>query len=231
MDYNEWKETYDIIARDLQLETTKDENAAELLDDLIDTYQQHYVSCDTLESLIKNNCVFVFGAAPSLKQEITKNRHTFEKNVLIASDGATSCLLSYDLIPDVIVTDLDGIISDQLYANTKNAILVVHAHGDNMEMIKKTIPAIKGPYLGTIQCNPSNHRFVRNFGGFTDGDRAVFLAAHFHAKDIILVGFDCHENPGFYSFQGTRDQKKKRMKLLWCERLLKRFPRSYVRHI
>jgi hypothetical protein len=29
-----------------------------------------------------------------------------------------------------------------------------------------------------------------NFGGFTDGDRAVFLADHFKAKNIYLVGFD-----------------------------------------
>ncbi|MDG6219121.1 MAG: DUF115 domain-containing protein, partial [Candidatus Thermoplasmatota archaeon] len=112
MNYDQWKETYDIIARDLQLETTKDEIAAELFDQLIYKYNEHYISCDVLHSLIENKHVFVFGAAPSLNQEISNNRHLFENNLMIAADGATSCLLTYDLIPDIIVTDLDGIISD-----------------------------------------------------------------------------------------------------------------------
>ena len=31
---------------------------------------------------------------------------------------------------------------------------------------------------------------VYNFGGFTDGDRSVFWAEEFGAKEIILIGMD-----------------------------------------
>ena len=42
--------------------------------------------------------------------------------------------------------------------------------------------------IGTTQTNPFNK--IQNFGGFTDGDRGVFLASHFDAKKIILFGMD-----------------------------------------
>ena len=40
---------------------------------------------------------------------------------------------------------------------------------------------------------------VHNFGGFTDGDRCVFLANHFKAKKIILLGMDFGTRIGKYS--------------------------------
>ena len=40
---------------------------------------------------------------------------------------------------------------------------------------------------------------VHNFGGFTDGDRCVFLANHFKAKKIILLGMDFGTRIGRYS--------------------------------
>ena len=33
-------------------------------------------------------------------------------------------------------------------------------------------------------------KYVHNFGGFTDGDRAVFLAVQLGAKKLILAGMD-----------------------------------------
>ena len=38
-----------------------------------------------------------------------------------------------------------------------------------------------------------------NFGAFTDGDRCVFLANHFKAKKIILLGMDFGTRIGKYS--------------------------------
>ena len=40
---------------------------------------------------------------------------------------------------------------------------------------------------------------VNNFGGFTDGDRCVFLANHFKANKIILLGMDFGTKIGRYS--------------------------------
>ena len=56
------------------------------------------------------------------------------------------------------------------------------------------------PVIGTTQIEPISD--VYNFGGFTDGDRAVFLAEHFGAKEIELVGFD------FEAAEGTKLKNK-----------------------
>jgi Uncharacterized Rossmann fold enzyme len=39
--------------------------------------------------------------------------------------------------------------------------------------------------IGTTQTNPFNK--VQNFGGFTDGDRGVFLASYFKAKKLFYL--------------------------------------------
>lgn len=234
MDYEQWNKVYEQIIVDLQLDKSKDETAAEILNHLMDTYRTHIVDSSFLQSLIEENTVFVFGAAPSLEKEIKEYKETFEKGICIAADGATSALLKYDIIPEVIVTDLDGVIADQITANKKNAILVIHAHGDNIDVVQKTMPIIEGKFMGTVQTRPSDLQHVKNFGGFTDGDRAVFFADHFHPKNIILVGFDCTAKPGFYSFQHQKDhknQKIKRKKLAWCNQLLNQFSKNYVSNI
>ncbi|HWQ19331.1 MAG TPA: hypothetical protein VN455_06085, partial [Methanotrichaceae archaeon] len=63
--------------------------------------------------------------------------------------------------------------------------------------------------LGTCQCRPPEGLF--NFGGFTDGDRCVFLARHFGAGSIRLIGFD-------FSDPGVTPRKSK--KLGWARRLI-----------
>jgi len=231
MKFNDWKEVYTQICIDLEIDTAKDEAASDLLDGLIHVYQRNLVGPETLKKLIKNKKVYVFGAAPSLESDIEKHRSLFKNETLIAADGATSALLKYDILPSIIVTDFDGVISDQLTANEKHSILVIHAHGDNTDVIQRTIPRIKGPYCGTIQTDPSSHDYVHNFGGFTDGDRAVFLADYFHAKKIILCGFDCEDKPGAYSFQKSGNETKKKKKLAWCKKLLSGFPPQYLKYV
>ena len=39
--------------------------------------------------------------------------------------------------------------------------------------------------IGTTQTTPFNK--IQNFGGFTDGDRGVFLASHFEAKKLFFL--------------------------------------------
>jgi len=231
MKYEEWKEIYAKIVVDLQLDKSKDETAAEILNQLMNTYTSHVINTNVLSTLIKDNTIFVFGAAPCLEKDIKENSTQFKTGVLIAADGATSALLKYDLMPDIIVTDLDGVIADQLKANMKKAILIIHAHGDNIDVVQKTIPKIRGSFLGTIQTNPRDYSNVLNFGGFTDGDRAVFLADQFQPKKIILVGFDCTSPPGFYSFQYQKNKGRKKKKLEWCQRLLNQFSKNYVSFI
>jgi uncharacterized Rossmann fold enzyme len=61
---------------------------------------------------------------------------------------------------------------------------------------------------------------VYNFGGFTDGDRCVFLAEEFGAKDIVLVGMLFDDRIGSYSKEIVNDVKVKKEKLQIAKRLL-----------
>jgi len=78
--------------------------------------------------------------------------------------------------PHIVVSDLDGSISDLKRANAMCAIMVVHAHGDNMNAIEAYVPLLSA-VLGTAQTQPEP--LLLNVGGFTDGDRAVFLAKEY----------------------------------------------------
>jgi len=128
-----------------------------------------------------------------------------KKYVIIAADGATSVLMKNGITPEIIVTDLDGNMDDEAKAG---AIMVVHAHGDNMEALKRYVPEMKN-VIGTTQSRPLWN--VYNFGGFTDGDRCVFLAKEFGAKSITLIGFD-------FDDENVTPMKKK--KLAWAKRLI-----------
>ena len=63
-------------------------------------------------------------------------------------------------------------------------------------------------------------KHVYNFGGFTDGDRCVFLAEEFGAKDIVLVGMSFDGKIGKYSKQIIDDVKIKKEKLQIGKKLL-----------
>ncbi len=145
----------------------------------------------------------IFGAGPSLKgnlhqlQELEQlHELKLDEFSIFAADGATTALLEEDLIPDVVVTDLDGKMENIYQANKEGAVLVVHAHGDNQEKLKKHVPQLD-KVIGTTQSQPVGR--VRNWGGFTDGDRAVFLAVELGVRSIILAGMDFGTNTTHYS--------------------------------
>ena len=122
-----------------------------------------------------NKLFIVFGAGPSLKKHINYVKENYDLNeyLLVSADGATTAMLEEDLVPDIVATDLDGKMSDLLTANSLGSYFVIHAHGDNMDKIAKLTPFFTS-VLGTTQAQPVGN--VYNFGGFTDGDRAIFLS-------------------------------------------------------
>ncbi|MDQ1282410.1 MAG: 2-amino-4-hydroxy-6-hydroxymethyldihydropteridine diphosphokinase, partial [Euryarchaeota archaeon] len=105
-------------------------------------------------------------------------------------------------------TDLDGPFAAILEANRKGAILAVHAHGDNLDALSIYVPKLER-IIGTVQCRPRPGLY--NFGGFTDGDRSVFLARELGASEVDLLGFDFDDN-------SVTPRKKK--KLAWAKRLI-----------
>jgi len=219
MDYKDWKSTYEKIVSDFNYSVKTDEKAADALDKLLQE-KKNLFPISMLKNLINNREIMIFGAGPSLEKSIPKHKKKFTDKLKIAADGTTTALLKNNIRPDIIVTDLDGKVSDQLKANSEGSIAIIHAHGDNINKIKKYVPKLEGKILGTTQINPEPYDFLYNFGGFTDGDRAVYLADHFHAKKIYLMGFDFNGKIGEYSFAEKKDKKLKLKKLKWCEYLI-----------
>lgn len=218
MHYKKWKPFYDKIKKDLQLNFGKDKDVAEFLNSLLD--EKHLLSIKEIKKIIENKEVFIFGAGPSLEETIRKHKEKIDKGIKIVADGATSALLKNSIRPDIIVTDLDGFIDDQLKANLEGSIVLIHAHGNNLKSLKEHLKNFKGKILGTTQTNPSYFKNLYNFGGFTDGDRAIFLADHFNAKKIFLAGFDFNGKIGKHSFPENKDLNIKLKKLKWCKKLI-----------
>ncbi|WP_004066759.1 6-hydroxymethylpterin diphosphokinase MptE-like protein [Thermococcus litoralis] len=182
MKWSEWEPFYVQILDKMGYDRGRDREAAFLLRELL-LENKNYILAEDLKKRISER-VHVFGAGPSLEKALGGEK--FE-GTLIAADGATSALLEYGITPDIIVTDLDGRFEDIKRANELGAYVVVHAHGDNMDKLRAYVPKLKN-VLGTCQTEPLD--IVYNFGGFTDGDRAVFLAEELGAREIILAGFD-----------------------------------------
>jgi len=168
-----------------------------------------------IKDLIENKPVFVVGAGPSLLSCIPILKK-YKKITKIVADGATRAIIENGLKPDIVVTDLDGDIKSLKKVGQTNTLMVVHAHGDNNEKIH-LVKNFKN-CIGTTQTKPIGK--VHNFGGFTDGDRCVFLASHFKAKKIILLGMDFGTRIGKYSKVSVINRNTKIAKLRRGKKLL-----------
>ncbi|MBS7287678.1 MAG: DUF115 domain-containing protein [Candidatus Freyarchaeota archaeon] len=186
--YEDWEKWYFRIARELGFNTEKDERAAEKLNSLLKNKGVED-ALETLASLFTGKCAIVYGCGPSLERNIKEiKRVGLEETCLnVAADGATTALLKEGIIPNLIVTDLDGRFEDILYASSRGSIVAVHAHGDNIHLLEN-VNLLEGPVIGTTQVKPVG--CLRNFFGFTDGDRAVFISEAMGSHTILLAGFD-----------------------------------------
>ena len=206
-----WESKYREILKDFGYSRKKDNQSCKLLNSLL----QKKTGKTGIRDLIESKPVFVIGAGPSLPSCIAiLKKH--KKITKIVADGATKALIENGLKPDIVVTDLDGDIISLKKAGRTNTIMVIHAHGDNSDKIH-FIKNFKN-CMGTTQTKPIGK--VNNFGGFTDGDRCVFLAVHFNAKKIILLGMDFGTRIGKYSKVSVVNRSTKIAKLRRGKKLL-----------
>jgi hypothetical protein len=133
-------------------------------------------------------------------------------NVVIAADGAVSACLERNLIPDIIVTDLDGNLPEMVWANKKGSKLVVHAHGDNLSKLFEFSNEIQAISLTTTY--PSS--MTNCWGGFTDGDRSLMMSLGMGANLVNLIGFN-FEEIGEYT---GKFSPKKLQKLSWARKIV-----------
>jgi uncharacterized Rossmann fold enzyme len=210
MEFSEWEPLYTEILADFGFDRSEDEESARILSDLLGDGAG---TLTDLREIISGRDVSVCGNAPSLNREIGSIEQTGQNRAIIAADGATTVLLENRMIPDVIVTDLDGTIDDIISASKRGSFVVVHAHGDNIPAVRSVVPRLRGTrVLGTTQSEPFDN--IHNFGGFSDGDRCVFLAKALNARSIALFGFD-YDDPDVGEI--------KRKKLIWAKRLIEEY--------
>jgi uncharacterized Rossmann fold enzyme len=210
MEFEDWEPFYVQIVEDLGLSRDDDEAVAAELDRLLGGTR---ATPPELRSLFRGKVVTIAGNGPSLESDLTD-----AEGVLVTADEATSVALRKGLRPVVLVTDLDGEVPDQVRANAEGTVAVILGHGDNGPAVRRWAPEFSGRTVATTQSRPSGHLY--DFGGFTDGDRAVYLADHFGAKEIRLIGWD-FEHPS----SKDDDPKRKQRKLDWAYILLQNLDR------
>ncbi len=213
MKFVDWFPYYQDIRRQFGYSTETDQQAADVLSRLI---RRKALDIKILRRKIEGKQIIVIGAGKSLENStafLKKNK----KSIKIVADGAVQALIERKIKPDIVVTDLDGNLSFLFEAERIGAIMVVHAHSDNIDKLKKIIPKFKH-VIGSTQMMPVKN--VYNFGGFTDGDRCAFLAEEFGAGEIILVGMDFGREIGRYSKDFIKDPKLKMEKMRVARKLL-----------
>lgn len=208
MNFAAWEPIYERILEDFGFDRKGDEEAARFLSLMLTEKNTSRLS--EIKEKISERPVLVCGNAPGLRIELLKL--DLSSFVIIAADGAAAVLMDMGRVPDVICTDLDGNseadIEKEILACDQGSIVLIHAHGDNMDKLEKYVPRFRR-FIATTQAQPVDN--VYNFGGFSDGDRCVFVAREFGAKSIRLAGFD-FEDPG------VNPIKKKKLK--WAKELI-----------
>ena len=254
MRWQEWRPTYEAIVADLALDPAADDASARRLRDLLDAAAGQR-AWRVAEERLRGRPAVVVGCGPSLNGleppalvgqaqagsrrqgpdggEERKSRRdgmtdSWEnRRCIVAADGASTRLMEIGVLPDIVVTDLDGAPEGLAWAASGGAVLLVHAHGDNADRLG-AVPGLarRGPVAGTCQGDPNDLAPLRNLGGFTDGDRAVLLCEALGSTGARLAAFDLDAAPSRYSHRF--DPARKPRKLAWAARILddaaRRFP-------
>ncbi len=208
MEWSKWRPIYLQILEDLDFDIRADVESAEKLSNLV--FSKRIPNCSTIVEKLGQH-VSIVGAAASLEDEVGT---LSERDTIISAGSATARLMKLGLVPDILVTDLDGDVSSEIRAMESGALAFIHAHGDNMARIDQVVPGLTTPFVPTVQCKPFGN--VYNFGGFTDGDRAFLMASHFGVKDIKMIGWDL-DRP--YPKEGC-DGSLKLRKLKWAREII-----------
>jgi len=225
MDFHDWEPVYAAILADMGFDRGGDERARDLLAELVtddDPGAQRGPDggapasdapgrAPTLapEDLdFEGETVAIAGAGPSLGEQL--DRVAAAETVVAASDAA-AVVREAGLAVDCMVTDLDERSDVARELTAEGTPVAVHAHGDNRPALRERVPRLAVEWvLPTTQAAPAGP--VVDTGGFTDGDRAAFLADHCGATELVFAGWD---------FDDPDVDPLKARKLDWAERLLR----------
>ena len=206
-----WKTQFKEIRKEFGYLEKVDLISAKKLDSLL----KRKNSKRQFQNMIRGKTVFIIGAGPSLTRSLKYIKKS--KNVTkIVADGAVRALLEKNIKPDILVTDLDGDLKSIKKIGKTRIPIIVHAHGDNYEKLE-IVKKLKN-VVGSTQTRKIGK--IENFGGFTDGDRCVFLAEYFNANKIVLIGMDFGQKIGKYSKHRIVNRKIKIKKLKFGKKIV-----------
>jgi len=205
--YVEFKDWYDKIIKDFKFNYEKDNDAKDILSNIIKMKSKDwdflgvlFSFCNTIK---KKSPIYIFGSGPSLEDTINhiidiKGITFFSRSLNLAADGASIYLKMKQIPIDGIFTDLDGITKNEF---DYPSYMIVHAHGDNINKLlafKEEIIKFNN-LIGTTQAKPNN--LLLNPGGFTDGDRILFFLRSMlsSTQKLFLIGMDFESIVGKYS--------------------------------
>ncbi|MFC7236250.1 6-hydroxymethylpterin diphosphokinase MptE-like protein [Halosegnis marinus] len=202
MRWETWEPVYRLVLDDFGFPAADDERARDVLADLAAPFDHRRLAG------IEGADVAVCGGAATLADGLDRVRAA---DYVVAASVAADTLREHRLDVDLMVTDLDKNPDTARHLTREGVVVAAHAHGDNIDLVRQRVPGFDGEYvLPTVQCEPAGP--TENFGGFTDGDRAAFLADHFGAASLTFPGWD-FDDPGV--------SPAKRRKLDWAARLLR----------
>lgn len=216
-----YRKFHDRIASSLKIDAGRDRISRDILSKLLNQFDRERI-LEALRPILYNQVAFVFGAGPSLDSDIAGVKDAIDRNrpVIVAADGAADALYEVGLEPRMLVTDLDSCSLESLQLNSRHGCVFVHAHGDNIELVRRVVPSLGSNTFGTTQVE--SVRNVWNFGGFTDGDRACYVANYFSPSCIVIAGMDFGSEEGHHS--KSRYEKyanpNRRTKMIWGKKSL-----------
>ncbi len=125
------------------------------------------------------------------------------------------------------MTDLDGLSPERLELFLSSGVmLAIHGHGDNIEKLQaiESLLQQSSRIIATTQVKP--HFPIINPGGFTDGDRGLYLCHHLAPSDkpFFLFGYDFGSEIGEFSKESFESNlpmtPQKHLKMQLCHQLI-----------
>jgi uncharacterized Rossmann fold enzyme len=202
MRFAEWEPVYEAVLAEFGYGRAADERARDLLGTLLTG-----PGFDPERLEFAGETVAVAGAADRLEGDLALAR---QADAVVAASDAAARLREHSLAVDCMVTDLDKAPATVRELTDQGTPVAVHAHGDNRATLRSVVPDLAAEaVIPTTQARPAAG--VHNYGGFSDGDRAAFLADALGAGQLVFPG---------WNFEDPSVSAEKRRKLGWAERLL-----------